>query len=164
VRKKSVSQSGNGNAHAFFASTLCAVGVGLAIVSLAATPNERGTNPRADVTSANWFRLGSYVPPPNREMSAMVFDPDTETTILFGGATLGWGRQGDTWSFDGQPRRLIHRISATMSTPMASSATPTSVPPKRKWARPCRHKFTGQDAPGGGAEHRRSRPSFLLAC
>jgi hypothetical protein len=51
VRKKSVSQSGNGNAHAFFASSLCAVGVGLAIVSLAATPNERGTNPRADVTS-----------------------------------------------------------------------------------------------------------------
>ncbi len=60
------------------------------------------TNSVAIATQPTWKQIGSYTPPPNREMSTMVFDPDTQTTILFGGSTLGWARQNDTWSFDGQ--------------------------------------------------------------
>src|SRR5438552_17855401 len=100
MRKNRV--SGFFNPRLLLAFALCSVSVLLTMLSFASTSDGRDTSQyrisgtrissAASLTQAKWTQIGSYAPPPNREMVAMVFYPDTQTTILFGAATLGWGR------------------------------------------------------------------------
>ena len=72
---------------------------------------------------STWTQQFPPVSPPARTWSTMVYDPQTRTIVLFGGANLAGGDGGfdDTWTWDGVTRTWTQQNPASHPSPRASN-------------------------------------------
>ena len=91
------------------------------VVLFGGTSSNPATPPAETWTwdGTNWTQLSPATQPSSRSFPAMVYDPQRQRIVLFGGMTVGsFNRLNDTWEFDGTTWTQV--VTATSPSVRAS--------------------------------------------